>query len=199
MIPVTPQVEPAAFDAEVRVPGNAWLAAKALNLAAPLPKGTKPPAFWRECLDDLHTLYGGVCAYLAVYMERATGAASVDHFVPKSAAAGQTYEWSNYRLACHAMNARKRAFDDVLDPFVMPADVFRLELVSGRIFVNSSITGQLLLDAIATIDRLRLDSSSHREIRARHYQQYIQNDISSNHLRKMSPFVWHEANRQGLL
>ena len=199
MIPVIPKPEPAAFNAAVRVPGNAWLTAKQLVLTAPLPKAVNPPPHWRSCLDDLHSQYQGVCAYLAVYIERATGATSVDHFVAKSKNAGLTYEWSNYRLACLSMNARKRAFDDVLDPFVMPDGVFHLELVSGRIFVNPSLTGKLAQDAEATITRLRLDCPNNREIRVRHFQYYAEEAISQGHLKKMSPFVWAEANRQGLL
>lgn len=199
MIPVTPQPEPASFDTTVRQPGLAWLNNKGLRLADPLPKSTKPHPYWQTCLDDLHRSYAGVCAYLAVYIERATGATSADHFVAKSANAGLTYEWDNYRLACMTMNARKRAFDDVLDPFTLPPDVFHLELVSGRLFVNPAITGPLADEAKATLERLKLDSPNNQSMRARHYQDYAQSDISAAHLCKMSPFVWQEAQRQGLL
>lgn len=199
MIPVKPQTEPAAFDGKVRQPGLTWLNGQGIDLTRPLPLGTKPKPYWRICLDDLHERYDGVCAYLAIYIERASGAASADHFVAKSALAGQIYEWDNYRLACLAMNARKRAFDDVLDPFTLPPDVFRLELVSGRIFVDSSITGQLAMEAETTIKRLKLDSAINRNTRGRHYQEYIQVHTCEAHLRKMSPFVWYEAQRQGLL
>lgn len=199
MIPVVPQPEPAGFDRDVRVPGNAWLAAKSVNLTAPLPTGIHPHPYWRKCLADLHSGYGGVCAYLAVHVERATGVATADHLVAKSANAALTYEWSNYRLACLAMNARKRAFDDVLDPFAMPADVFRLELVSGRIFLNPSLPGALASEAGATLLRLKLDSAINRGLRAAYYQYYVDAEISAAHLKRMSPFVWSEANRQGLL
>jgi len=207
MIPVTPQPEPASFYRTVRQPGLAWLNDKksaikgrGYNINNPLPKvrGYFPP-YWRNCLNDLHKSYAGICAYLAVYIERATGATSADHFVAKSADAGLAYEWSNYRLACLAMNARKRAFDDVLDPFTLPPDVFRLELVSGRIFINPAITGPLADAAKDTLERLKLDSPNNRSMRSRHYQNYTQSDISAAHLCKMSPFVWQEAQRQGLL
>lgn len=199
MIPVTPQPEPPTFDSNVRQPGLAWLKGKGLSLANPLPKATKPHPYWQACLDDLHKSYSGVCAYLAVYIERAIGAASTDHFVAKSANAGLTYEWSNYRLACLAMNSRKLAFDDVLDPFTLPTGLFRLELVSGHVFINPAIVGQLLAEAEDTIERLKLDSPGNRSMRAQHYQEYVQGEISAGHLRKMSPFVWQEAQRQGLL
>lgn len=199
MIPVAPQPEPAKFDAAVRQPGLAWLNDQGHDLTRPLPKGAKPPPHWRKCLDDLHGSYGGVCAYLAIYLERATGAATADHFVAKSALAGQTYEWSNYRLVCLAMNARKQAFDDVLDPFTLPPDVFRLELVSGRLFVNPALADPLASEAEATRQRLQLDNSLNRATRARHYDEYLQVHKCEPHLRKMSPFVWYEARRQGLL
>lgn len=200
MIPVVPQPEPADFDVKVRQPGNAWLAGKGIAMNAPLPKGTDPHPYWRKCLEELHRSYGGICAYLAVHVERATGAASVDHYVAKSALAGDTYEWSNYRLACLAMNARKRAFDDVLDPFALPADVFHLELITGRIYVNPALANaQLVGDAQATIDRLKLDNGINREIRARHFDEYLQQLRPAGLLARYSPFVWAEAQRQGAI
>ena len=199
VIPVTYQPPPITFDGKVRQPGLAWLKKNNLDLSQPLPSGTKPHPYWRECLDDLHRSYEGICAYLAVYIERATGAVTADHFVAKSANAGLTYEWSNYRLACMAMNRWKGAFDDVLDPFKLPADMFRLELASGRIFVNPEMTGKFVLEAELTIERLKLDSSINREMRAKHFQDYVQGSITSDHLRKTSPFVWYEARKQGLL
>ena len=168
-----------------------------------MPGGLEPPALWRKCLDDLHGAYGGVCGYLAVYIERATGAASVDHYVAKSVLAGKTYEWDNYRLACLAMNARKRAFDDVLDPVEMPTDVFRLELTSGRIHVNARIAGNLKAAAKLTIERLKLDAPLNREMRTRHIDEYLELKpiapaSARQRLARYSPFVWAEVLRQGL-
>lgn len=202
MIPVTPQPPPLPdFVVEVANPGNAWLVARGYNAAMPLPNGAKPPAYWRACLPELHVRYDGVCAYLAVHIEIAAGGVSVDHFVAKSALAGLTYDWSNYRLACATMNARKRAFDDVLDPFLLPTaeNVFHLELVSGRIFVNPAIAGPVANMAKATTDRLKLDNGINRSMRARHFSDYVTNEISTNILRRDSPFVYQEVLRQGLL
>ncbi len=200
MIPVAPQLEPADFNVKVRQPGMAWIAAKGLAVNASLPKGVTPYPYWRACLDDLYRLYGGVCAYLAVHLERETGATSVDHFVAKSSLAGKTYDWDNYRLACRTINSRKRAFDDVLDPFTLPANVFHLELVTGRIFVNPNLGNvQLAQDAQATIDRLKLDSWANREMRARHYTDYLEFGRPPGYLARYSPFVWAEVQRQGLV
>ena len=201
MIRVARQSPPRSFAKKVRSPGNAWLAQKGLNLAKPLPKGAKPPPYWRACLSDLHKRYQGVCAYLAVYVEVAAGGVSVDHFVAKSALAGQTYDWNNYRLACSTMNARKRAFDDVLDPFTLPlhVGVFHLELLSGRIFVNPLVPQPLKNQANETITRLKLDNGVNRKMRARHFADYAGKHISKTVLQRDSPFVYAEVVRQGLL
>ena len=203
MIPVQPQPEPTNFDKKVRQPGQEWLRKKGFSSDQPLPVKTKPKAFLRECLDELHQEYGGVCAYLAIYIERATGSASADHFVAKSTSeAYLVYEWSNYRLACLAMNARKRAFDEVLDPFDLPENVFQLNLTTGRIYVNPVLEmkdRKLFDDANVTIYRLKLDDGINRGKRTKHFGDYVQKSISESHLRENSPFVWHEAQRQGLL
>ena len=74
MIPVEPKDEPRpAFQERVRGPGAAWLATSGLDMDLPVPKGTQVPAYWRACLDELHAAYGGVCAYLCVFIERITG------------------------------------------------------------------------------------------------------------------------------
>lgn len=203
MIPVKPQPEPLDFDAKVRQPGQAWLQEKGLLLSKSLPEKTNPKPCWRNCLDDLYREYDGVCAYLAIHIERAAGAVSVDHFVAKSTSEARLlYEWSNYRLACLAMNARKHAFDDVIDPFTLPEGVFQLELVTGRLYVNPSLrqyNEKLFDEAIVTINRLQLDNGSNRAARARHFRDYVQQNISALHLKKTSPFVWYEVSRQGFL
>lgn len=203
MIPVTPQPEPASFENEVRTPGLKSLSAQGIDLAAPLPPGTALPPYWRRCLDELHASYEGVCAYLGVYIERATGAASTDHFVAKSAIPNQAYEWSNYRLACLAMNSRKNKFDDVLDPFTMPPDLFRIELTTGRIYYNKSKCKPLQRKASETIVRLDLDSGVNRNMRVRHFSEYIMLSARDGagakiFFRRFSPFVWTEIIRQGL-
>jgi hypothetical protein len=82
-----------------------------------------------------------------------------------SADAGLTYESSNYRPACLAMNARKRAFDDALDPFTLPPEVPHLEPISRRLFVNPAITGTLA--GAATRKRLKRDGPLNQNTRAR--------------------------------
>ncbi len=49
-----------------------------------------------------------------------------------------------------------------------------------------------------TIHRLKLDSPEHNQMRQRHYNQYLRHKDAQT-LKELSPFVWHEAQRQGLL
>lgn len=205
MIPVAPKPEPSNFDSAVRKPGAKWLKKKQLSLVSPLPPKTKVPPHWRKCLDDLHTAYDGVCAYLCIFVERVTGGVSADHFVAKSQLAGQTYEWANYRLACTTMNARKRDYTTVLDPFQVTLGSFRLELITGRIFANPSLVTAAKAAVDETIRVLGLDDATCREMRVRRFDDYIaargstRNAALEAQLKKYSPLLWHEAARQGVL
>jgi uncharacterized protein (TIGR02646 family) len=199
LIPVKAAPEPASFDAAVRQPGNEWLRDQGIDPASMLPTGVELRPFWRACLDDLHAQYRGICAYLCVYIERQAGGATVDHFVPKSQRASLAYEWSNYRLACSIMNARKGIFDTVLDPFELVEGTFHLEFVTGRIYVNPALAPHDQQRAQETIDRLDLDSPGNRELRIRHFWQYVEYGRPEQFLKDYSPFVWTEAHRQGLL
>lgn len=199
MIRVNPQPEPSTFDSAVRQPGLKYLNDKKINLTKPVPAKTKIKACWSACLDDLHKCYQGHCAYLAVYFERATGGATVEHFVAKSQQAGRAYDWDNYRLASSIVNSRKRAHADVLDPFDVQDGDFHLELVSGKIYPNPQAAADRQAAVTDSIDRMGLDDARHREMRARHFQEYSQGDYTADYLKRRSPFVWLEADRQGLL
>ncbi len=200
MIPVEPQPEPEAFELQVRDPGRRWLEQRGWFSPKPLPaKASALPPHWRRCMSDLHRCYRGICAYLCVYIERVIGGATVDHFVAKSPRPDLAYEWNNYRLACSAMNSRKRDYDDVLDPFGIGPDWFRLELVSGSIYPNPNLDADCQLQVASTISRLGLDDAGNRELRARHLQECLEGLYTADFLRRRSPFVYQEAIRQGLL
>ncbi|MDH1238898.1 hypothetical protein [Stutzerimonas stutzeri] len=199
MLHVPPQPEPASFDKKVRRPGLKYLHDQGIDLHMHLAKGTKIKPYWLKSLDDLYERYDGVCAYLAIHFERITGAGSVDHFAAKSRHAGQAYEWTNYRLACLRMNSRKNAYEDVLDPFEVENGWIQLELITGHIYPNPELGAAVFTSVRNTIKRLKLDDEGCQKVRARHYSQYVQGDVSANFLKRHSPFVWYEANRQGLL
>jgi hypothetical protein len=179
VIHVDPQPEPPAFDARVRQPGQRVLA-EGRDVLPPL---------WQACLPDLYERYRGVCAYLCVYIPRATGARSVDHFVPKSRRRDLAYEWTNYRLACSLMNSRKRDFDDVLDPFEIRDGWFVLELSFLQVMPAPSLDGPTRAQVQATIDRLGLNDKECIAARAQHYQPYVEGQLTFELLSEWSPFV----------
>jgi len=191
--------EPASFDKQVRQKGLAWLKKQKISLNRKAPAGTKFQTFWRSCLDHLYQQHDGICSYLAVHFERVTGAGSVDHFIAKSQKAGMAYEWTNFRLACSAMNSAKNVYDDVLDPFEVKDRWFHLNLVTGEISANRRIKLTTKVEVNSTIARLGLNEPAICEMRARHYQEYCQGRYDDVFLKSRSPFVWMEAQRQGLL
>lgn len=198
MIPVTLRPEPADFDVEVRQRGRAWLTNKGIALNAAPRKAASLPSYWSHSNKQLWEAYSGVCAYLAIYFEWVTGASSTDHFVAKSRHAGDAYEWNNYRLSCLGANRNKNRFDDVLDPIGLPADTFVLNLASGEVSPNPALDANQKRLARKTIRRLKLNSPDHNAMRARHFSRYLRAK-DAQALKELSPFVWYEAQRQGLL
>lgn len=199
MIPVVPQPEPEEFDKTVRQKGMRWLRKHNIDLTAPLPSKTKLPDYWRDCLDELHTRYGGVCAWLAVFFEPSMGGGAVEHFLPKSLRPDRAYEWSNYRFACSRINSCKGTRTDILDPFEVGEDWFYLTCETGHIYPNPSLDEETRLKIQNTIDRLKLDAYEHKKMRARHFQDFCTGQVTAVYLKRKSPFVWKEAKRQGLL
>ncbi|WP_441286687.1 hypothetical protein ACSRUE_30715 [Sorangium sp. KYC3313] len=188
MIHVHLQPEPARFDALVRQPG---LRALAANLE-PL------PPTWRECLDDLRDSYRSICAYRCVLVPRGTGARSVDHVAPKSKRRELAYEWSNYRFVCSLMNARKRDFEDVLDPMEIPDGWFVLEMSFLQVLPAEGLHGETRARVQATIERLKLNDKECLAARELYYTAYLDGGLTLQLLHEWSPFVAREVVRQGL-
>lgn len=198
MIVVSLQPEPLEFNVKVRQKGLAWLAANGIALNSAPPDPSKLPSYWSSSNKSLWDAYSGTCAYLAIFFEWSTGASSTDHYVAKSQNAGDAYEWNNYRLSCLGANRNKNKFDDVIDPIGMTKNPFFLRLSTGFLTINPALNAAEKAIARKTIRRLKLNDASTKEMRARHYSQYTQHQHSPT-LRSLSPFVWYEANRQGLL
>ena len=197
MIPVAQQPEPSNFDQKVRKPGLAWIDEKGFDPTKRVPKKTKIEPFWRQSIEDLHSAYSGICAYLCVFIELAAPP-TVDHFVPKSERLDLAYEWGNYRLAFSTLNSKKGVFQDVLDPFTLSPNTFELNLFDGSISSAKHLGIAETSSAQMTIIRLDLDAPKWRKMRLRHWQIYIRNR-DGEFLQTHSPFVWLEAQRQGLL
>lgn len=188
MIHVTPAPEPALFDELVRKPGQ-----KSLK------KSRKPPftPYWTRVLDDLMREYGEICAYSCFRIHPVTGGSSVDHFAPKSIHWRTIYEWTNYRLCCARLNARKNSFEDVLDPFDIKTGWFQLELLGFQVIPRPRLRRDIREAVQDTIDRLGLDDF--RRDREKDAERYWARDISLRVLREESPFVAEELRRQGRL
>lgn len=199
MIPVALQPEPSDFDEKVRQPGHAWLSQNGIARDQPPPSPSALPNYWTASNKQLWEAYSGVCAYLAIFFDWSTGAASTDHFIAKSRNAGDAYEWGNYRLSCLDANRKKNRFDDVLDPVGLAPNTFIINFASGEIFPNPSLDSVTLTAARKTIQRLKLDSPENNGRRAEHFQNYIKEDWTLSYIQRASPFVYAEIIRQGLV
>ena len=150
-------------------------------------------------LPELLTGYGRICSYLCLYIPGGTGAPSVDHMVAKSTRWDQVYEWSNYRLACSLMNARKGAIASVLDPFEIENGWFILELFDFHLVPGEGLPDDVTADVQRTIERLRLNDLICREARAEYAESYWDGQIRLDYLIRHAPFVARELRRQGRL
>lgn len=201
MIPVKRVPAPTGFNKRVLRPGLRWLKKKGISLKDPLPAGVQLKPYWRRCLSELHERYGGVCAYLCVYMEAAQRNHTVDHFIAQTKAVEHAYRWSNYRLACLGMNGRKYVHEDVLDPFNIGPETFHINFFDGSIKPNPALSADLKKQAQATIDRLGLDDGDCRKMRRGHYDDYRSRSDQTDffaYLKRRSPFVAFEIQRQDL-
>lgn len=210
MIPVLAAPEPPAFDRLVRAPGLRAIAEMVGKKPRPPRRRGRAfshiasrerdipyecfPAYWTHALGDLMAAYHEVCAYSCFRIHPVTGAASADHFAAKSRQWRDVYEWSNYRLACARLNARKRDFSDVIDPFEVRPGWFRLELVGFQVVASPGLPASRRRAVQHTIDRLGLnDFCKDREKDA---ERYWSGDVSLRVLREESPFVAYELKRQ---
>lgn len=211
MIPVTPAEEPSDFQSKVRERGLRAIAemvgerprrksgrpfGKIASRREEIPAGSFP-TYWTECLDDFLNAFNRICAYSCFRIHPVTGAASVDHFAPKSRKWNKVYEWNNYRLAAARLNARKNSFEDLIDPFDVQEAWFHLELVGFQVFPNPQLNKSLRQQIETTITRLGLNDFRHE--REDDAQRYWDGEITLKTLQRESPFVAFELARQNRL
>lgn len=199
MIRVAPAPEPPRFDERVRQPGLALIAELAAEVGsedAIAPDQFRP--YWRRALHDLLVGYDRICAFLSLHIPPGVGTPSVDHMVAKSKAWDLVYEWSNYRLACSLMNARK-GVADVLDPFEIGEGWFALELDEFQVMPGRGLPAEIHARVVDTIATLRLSDSICCEARAAYARAYWAGDISLSRLQQRAPFVAKEMERLGRL
>lgn len=218
MIPVALAKEPSDFDATVRQKGLRALAelvgekfehangskrrgkafTKIANTRAQIPS-EKMPAYWVAALPDMLASYHRLCAYLALYLEHATGNPSVDHMQPKSRAWDKAYEWNNYRLASSFINAKKGNLELALDPFTISSGTFALEFVAFQVKPGPAAKGALAAQAQASIEMLGLNRKPCCDAREEYVDNYLKGDITLCYLERRAPFVAQELRRQELL
>ena len=191
MIPVARMKKPRGFDAQVKVPGTAWLAKD--------PTAKRPPALWGPYTVSLAEGFGNLCGYAAMYDH--TGG-TVDHFLSFKHHRDLAYEWSNYRFASGPLNASKRDADDaVLDPFEVGAGWFEVILPSLQLRVTDAVPAAYRAKAEFTLNRLKLRDGE-RVIRWRRswYRMYTSGQITLDGLRTVAPLLAAavEANAQGV-
>ena len=213
MIPVAPAEEPISFKSKVREPG---LRAIAEMVGKPWPqpraKGRpfkkiadreedilpeQLPPYWTKALGELMVAFHEICAYSCFRIHPVTGAHSADHFAAKSRDWRRVYEWTNYRLCCSRMNARKNDFEGVLDPFEVQEGWFTLELLGFQVLPAFSLPDPLRAAVQATIDVLGLNDF--RRDREKDAERYWSRGYSLQILKEESPFVARELYRQGRL
>lgn len=196
MIHIDPQPEPETFDTLVRQPGQRFLA----RTPNPTRKQWDSHSYWRKTLALLHDLYGGICAYSCHWIPYDTGADTVEHFLPKSTYPQQAYEWGNYRLVCATLNSRKRIFEDILDPFDIQNAWFVIDFPSLQIKPALGLDSVLTGSIQDTIDRLRLnDEGTCLKSREAYIKDYCLGCITFTYLRRKSPFIALELERQNLV
>jgi hypothetical protein len=195
MIPVRMQPEPAAFDTNVRKPGQRFLRAT----PRPKKKQWNGKEFWKEAIMDLYSAYAGICAYCAEWIPRTTGEISVDHFLPKSIHPHLAYEWSNYRLAARRFNDLKQDHTDVVDPFTLQADWFVLDFPSLLVKANGVLAAYDAEHIWKTIKRLHLNDERAIQSRYRWVRDYCENLFGFDYLRRNAPFIAYELERQHLV
>ena len=216
MIRVTPAEEPEDFEERVRRPGLdaiAELVGDEPSRPRPGPKRKKVtetreaipskkfPPFWREALNDMLVVYERRCAYLALYIEHATGNPTVDHVIPKSKAWDQVYEWSNYRLAAALINSKKNDVEGVLDPFEIADDWFALELVAFQVTPGPGANAEIAERVWDTISKLGLNRDECCKARQAYVDSYLAevDPVPLAYVDKRAPFVARELRRQGML
>ncbi|HKI16644.1 MAG TPA: hypothetical protein VKA15_02135 [Isosphaeraceae bacterium] len=214
MIPVVQAPPPADFDERVKKPGLDAIAERVGETPKrrrPGPKRKKVaktreeippecfPPLWRDVLPDMLRAYNRLCAYLALYIDHATGSPSVDHVIPKSKAWDKVYEWSNYRLACALVNSKKNNVDLVLDPFEIQHGLFALEFFGFEVTTGELAVGALAAKVADTIEQLGLNLPDCCKARREYFDNYRQRHITLDYLERRAPFIAHELRRQGRL
>lgn len=155
------------------------------------------PDYWTRALPQMCAAYNRICSYLGLLILPGTGVPEVDHFKPKHKYQQLAYKWDNYRLSCKLANTFKDDHEDVVDPFILEADCFGMNLFSGQVYaLTADADLRPLLEK--TIIRLHLNAEpTFVSLRLRYIDDYFNRDITFRVLQRDAPFVAREIERQG--
>lgn len=218
MIRVRKAAEPASFDAAVRKPGSRCIA-ELVGASTPARRGRprtqrgrypSPAAipsklftdYWTAAIPDLRERYRNLCAYLALYIVKGVGTATVDHFVPRSKDWSKVYEWENYRLCAAIVNGAKSDRETAFDPFTLKPGIFALEFTEYQVVPGPRAKGPTIAKVESTCEILGLNLRDCREARGEYVEDYLlgpPEGIAIQHLERRAPFIAQELRRQGLL
>jgi hypothetical protein len=181
MIPVQAPQEPAGFDANCRIPGNAWLQANPL-------KDPHVKPLWTAFTQELRVAFGNRCGFLAMYIPRGT----VDHWMSVKSRRELAYEWSNYRYMDHGLNSAKKPGweGQLLDPFEVGDDWFEIQLPSLQLVVAHIPDAATRARAEFTLEKLHLrDGENVVRLRREWMAMYELGELDLNGLRRVAPLL----------
>lgn len=187
MIAVKRVRKPIDFDAQVKTPGNAWLAAN--------PSTPRPPALWAPFTEALANGFDERCGYGAMFVP-ADG--TVDHFLSVKHHRSLSYEWGNYRYVSAAINASKKNADDtVLDPYEVGDGWFEIILPSLQLRTTDRVPQAARAKAEFTLTRLKLRDGE-KVIRQRRawYRLYLDGKLTLDGLAQVAPLIAVAVRRQ---
>ena len=124
------------------------------------------------------------------------GGNTVDHFRPKSLFPQLAYKWTNLRLSCQLMNARKGDSQRIIDPFELRNNAFCLIFPAMLIAVNLLETDDQYDLCQDTIERLGLNDERVLKARLQWVIHFARQEIDGRFLRRHAPFIWSEIQRQ---
>jgi len=192
MIPVSSPPPPPNYQTDVLTPGQVFLA------ACPNPNRThwNQHRYWSKVHQYLYSQLNGICSYSASVTAMAGSAnvetTSIDHFVPKSDPPyNQAYEWDNFRLCRARLNNRKGNFRDVLDPYNIASNWFRLDFTTFALSPDpvrcpTNKQGEV----VSTITRLKLNTDDdYVNERTRVAYRYADGTLDLDSLNIFYPFI----------
>lgn len=185
MIYIQMKPEPKEFDVDVRQPGMAFLK----ETPKPNKDQFKNHSYWCKALPAIRKRYNHICAYSAFFINPLHGAASIDHFIPKSIEPALAYEWSNFRYASLTFNRRKGT-RTVLDPFKIDQNWFMMEFPSLLIMPNPELNEKIKDSVCHTIRIFKFnEDENYKDVCKKYLNLYCMNKISLDELKDEAPFI----------